>query len=115
MRRTRAAAPACAPLPDPAFFQALADANRLTLVGRLAMARVPLTVGEASECCGVHLSGASRHLATLRRAGIVSAERSGREVRYALETRALAKALRDLAALLEGCACAAAPRAPRKK
>lgn len=109
MRRT------CAPLPDPAFFQALADANRLTLVGRLAMARAPLTVGEASECCGVHLSGASRHLAILRRAGVVSAARSGREVRYVLETRALAKALRDLATLLEGCACAPTPRAIRKK
>lgn len=115
MRRTRAAVPACAPMPDPAFFQALADANRLSLIGRLAMARAPLTVGEASECCGVHLSGASRHLTILRRAGVVSSTRSGREVRYSLETRVLAAALRDLANLLEACSCAAAPRTTRKK
>jgi ArsR family transcriptional regulator len=102
VRRARAASPAaCCVLPDPAFFEALADERRLFLVARLAAARTPLTVGEAAGCCGVHVSGASRHLAQLRRAGIVRAERAGREVRYALETRALARALREIARTLE--------------
>ena len=93
--------PACPELPDPAFFQALGDARRLFLLGRLATATAPLTVSEAADCCGVHVSGASRHLAQMRRAGIVRAERSGREVRYALETRALAQRLCALADELE--------------
>lgn len=93
--------PGCLELPEAAFFQALGDDRRLILLGRLAASRAPLTVSEAAECCGVHVSGASRHLALLRRAGIVRAERSGREVRYALETRALAQRLRALAEALE--------------
>jgi ArsR family transcriptional regulator len=93
--------PACPEFPEPDFFQALGDARRLFLLGRLATAAAPLTVSEAAECCGVHISGASRHLALLRRAGIVRAERSGREVRYALQTHALAQRLRALADQLE--------------
>lgn len=92
---------ACPELPDPAFFQALGDERRLILLGSLASAPTLLTVSEAADCCGVHISGASRHLSLMRRAGIVRAERSGREVRYALETRALAQRLRALADALE--------------
>lgn len=88
-------------LPDPAFFQALGDERRLVLLARLACSEAPLTVSEAADCCGVHISGASRHLSLMRRAGIVRAERSGREVRYALETQALAQRLRALADTLE--------------
>ena len=49
---------------------------RLALLGRLAMAREPLTVTEVADCCGVHLSGVSRHLKMLHGAG--SWKRSGR-------------------------------------
>ena len=87
----------------PEVFRALADPTRLTLVARLAAAPGPLTVTEVAACCGVHLSGVSRHLAVLRGAGVVEAERSGREVRYRLDHRALVAALRGLADALEGC------------
>ena len=62
-----------------------------------------MTVTEAAECCGVHLSGVSRHLAVLRNAGIVEARKHGREVRYSLDCGALALLLRDLADSLDRC------------
>jgi ArsR family transcriptional regulator len=88
---------------DPELFRALGDETRLALVARLANATGPLTVTEAAECCGVHLSGVSRHLAALRKAGIVDARKQGREVRYSLDCGALALVLRDLADALEAC------------
>lgn len=85
----------------PGLFRALADPTRLALVARLAAAAEPLTVTEVADCCGTHLSGVSRHLSKLERAGVVRAERSGREVRYRLEVAALAGALRGLAEAIE--------------
>ena len=87
----------------PELFRALSDPNRLTLVARLAAASEPLTVTEAADCCGVHLSGVSRHLAMLRDAGVVEAHRLGREVRYELDCEGLAAALRGAADALESC------------
>jgi len=88
---------------DPELFAALADGNRLILLCRLAIADGPRTVTELSSCCGVHLSGVSRHLAKLKAAGIVSAEKSGREVRYRLEHQSLSTTLRSLADALDAC------------
>lgn len=88
---------------DPGLFRALSDPNRLQLLARLAVSAEPITVSEACDCCGVHLSGVSRHLATLREAGVVRAEKSGREVRYELDCAALAGVLRGLADALEVC------------
>jgi len=87
----------------PELFRALCDSNRLTLVARLATATRPLTVTEASTCCGVHISGVSRHLAMLRDAGVLRATKQGREVRYELDSAALAGALREIADALEAC------------
>ncbi|HVR30052.1 MAG TPA: metalloregulator ArsR/SmtB family transcription factor [Thermoanaerobaculia bacterium] len=87
----------------PELFRALCDSNRLTLVARLATASRPLTVTEASTCCGVHLSGVSRHLSMLRDAGVLKATKQGREVRYELDCDALAGALRELADALDAC------------
>jgi len=87
----------------PDVFRALADPTRLTLVARLASAPGPLMVTEVADCCGVHLSGVSRHLAVLRGAGIVEAERHGRQVRYRLDCREVVTALRGLADALESC------------
>lgn len=83
------------------LFAALADPSRLTLLANLACRREPATVTEASSCCGVHLSGVSRHLAVLRRAGVVEADRHGREVRYRLRRRQLGTTLRALAAWID--------------
>lgn len=88
---------------DPELFQALCDPVRLALVAHLAASAGPLTVTEASRCCGIHFSGVSRHLAQLKRAGVVRAEKHGREVRYCLEIGVLVATLRGLADGLEGC------------
>lgn len=88
---------------DPELFQALCDPTRVALVAHLAASARPLTVTEASGCCGVHFSGVSRHLAVLRRAGVVRAEKNGREVRYQLEVDRLASTLRGVADALETC------------
>ena len=96
---------------EPALFRALGDPTRLTLLGRLAMARGPLTVSEVAGCCGVHLSGVSRHLKMLLGAGLVTATRQGREVRYRLRCAALSGALRAAADALDRCAagCGSTP------
>ena len=87
----------------PDLFRALCDPTRLRLLGRLALARRPQTVTEVAGCCGVHLSGVSRHLACLRDVGVVEAVREGREVRYSLRREELTAALRGLADAIDGC------------
>jgi DNA-binding transcriptional ArsR family regulator len=87
----------------PDFFRALADPTRLAVLARLACAKGPLTVTEVAGCCGVHLSGVSRHLAALHAAGIVRVERAGREALYRLDAKALADTLRGFADALEEC------------
>ena len=87
----------------PELFAALADPTRLILLCRMAVADGPRTVTELSSCCGVHLSGVSRHLAKLRDAGVIGAEKDGREVRYRLNREELSSTLRGLADALEAC------------
>jgi DNA-binding transcriptional ArsR family regulator len=88
---------------DPGLFQALADPNRVMLITRLGELGSPTTVTEAASCCPVDVSVVSRHLAVLRDAGVVTAEKRGREVRYQVQHLALARRLRELADALEAC------------
>jgi len=85
------------------FFQALCDPMRLALVARLAACGRPLTVTEVSQCSGIHFSGVSRHLVLLKRAGLVRAEKQGREMHYTLEVASVVSTLRDVATALEAC------------
>jgi len=87
----------------PELFKALCDPSRLALLSRLATGGGSLSVSEASACCGVHVSGTSRHLKMLEQAGVVRAQRRGREVRYELSAGALVAALRGLADAIEDC------------
>ncbi|HSG79065.1 MAG TPA: metalloregulator ArsR/SmtB family transcription factor [Acidimicrobiia bacterium] len=88
---------------DPDLFRALGDPNRATLIAHLGEDGGSSTVTEASECCPVDLSVVSRHLRTLRTAGVVTAHKEGREVHYRVEHRALASRLREIADALETC------------
>ena len=85
------------------FFKALGDRNRIALMARLASCCDSKTVSELSECCPTDLSVVSRHLGTLREAGIVESEKRGREVFYRLRYDALAKSLRQMADAIEEC------------
>jgi DNA-binding transcriptional ArsR family regulator len=88
---------------DTKLFKALGDPTRVGLLAYLAEKCRPLTVNEAAQCCPIDLSVVSRHLATLRDAGILAAAKEGREVRYAVRYPELAQMLRDLADALEAC------------
>ena len=88
---------------DPGLFKALGDPNRVALIAGIGRMGRPTTVSEAALCCPVGLSVVSRHLAVLRRAGVVESAKSGREVRYTLSPAALAATLRSLADALEAC------------
>ncbi len=87
------------------MFRSLADPNRIAIVAWLARERAPRTVSEVvgSGCCPVDFSVVSRHLRVLKDAGVVTAERDGREVRYQLAAASLARTLRNLADLLDSC------------
>jgi len=87
----------------PELFRALCDPSRLSLLVRLASTSEPMNVSAASDCCGVHVSGTSRHLRTLERAGVVTAERRGREVVYRLAAGEIVSALRGVADAIEDC------------
>jgi ArsR family transcriptional regulator len=60
----------------------LASPRRLEIIHRLAEG--PCEVGRLAEELGASQPNISQHLAVLRSAGIVEAERDGREVRYRL-------------------------------
>ena len=85
------------------FFKALSDPSRIQVLLRLASSPNPCTVSQVAEDCTVDLSVVSRHLSQLKRAGILSAEKQGREVYYRLNTVSVVKALRQCADALERC------------
>ena len=60
----------------------LASPRRLEILH--ALARGPIEVGRLAQVIGASQPNVSQHLAVLRTAGMVEAERDGREVRYRL-------------------------------
>ena len=85
------------------FFKALGDANRIAILGRLATERGPWTVSRVAEGFPIDISVVSRHLKTLRDAGILESERRGKEVHYAVRYGAVVRSLRALADAIEAC------------
>ncbi len=69
------------------FFKALADANRLKIVGLLA--QQPYTVEQLAALLHIGASTASHHLARLAKAGLVSARADGHYYVYSLQTETL--------------------------
>ena len=76
------------------FFKALADANRLKIVGFLAQR--PYTVSELAEALGLSVSTTSNHLSYLAHVGLVTARAKGHYSIYSLETKALQDMARRL-------------------
>jgi ArsR family transcriptional regulator len=64
------------------ILKTLASPRRLEIIH--ALARGPIEVGRLAELIDASQPNISQHLAVLRTAGIVEAERDGREVRYRL-------------------------------
>ncbi len=88
---------------DPRLFKALGDPNRLALLVQLSQCGTSCTVSQAAECCPVDISVVSRHLAMLRDAGILNAQKRGKEVHYSVRYPELAATLRAIADAIEAC------------
>ena len=71
-----------------AVFAALADPTRRRMLEALAARPFGTATGLAAEL-PITRQAVAKHLAALRRARLVDAERTGRETRYTLETAAL--------------------------
>ncbi len=85
------------------FFKALGDPSRVALLARLATCCGSPTVSELAECCPTDLSVVSRHLATLKEAGVLEADKRGRQVHYRVRYRELSRALRAMADAIDSC------------
>ena len=88
---------------SPEFFRALSDPNRITLLAQLCEQSEPSTVTETAECCAVDMSVVSRHLATLRDAGLIVGEKRGRAVYYSVDRAQLSATLRSMADAIDAC------------
>jgi DNA-binding transcriptional ArsR family regulator len=86
--------------PEPAVFAALADPTRWRLLGMLAQRGEGTATTLAAEL-PVSRPAVIKHLSVLDRAGLVTRQRAGREVRYRVEPARLdatARRIADLAA-----------------
>jgi ArsR family transcriptional regulator len=70
--------------PDVRFLAALADPVRLSMLRQLAQAGAMVCACDFTECCTVSQPTVSHHLKVLREAGVVTSERRGNFVFYAL-------------------------------
>lgn len=79
-------------------FKALSDPTRREILRLLA--KRPLTAGEIVDRFSVSQPAISRHLAVLRQAQLVSAERDGQNVVYTLDTTVFQDVVRALMGLV---------------
>ena len=87
----------------PDLFKALCNPKRISIVITLATKLEAQTVSDLTECCDIDFSGVSRHLKTLRDAGIVFAEKNGQNMLYSLKSEDLAETLHAMADTLIAC------------
>lgn len=71
--------------------KAIADPKRLLIINELRNG--PMAVGQLSDALGISQSNCSQHLAILRDRGVVSAERAGTSVSYALRGDKVVRAI----------------------
>jgi ArsR family transcriptional regulator len=73
-------------------FKALGDANRMYLIYLLASdGKERICVTELAEQLGISQPAVSRHLSTLRHAGIVKAEKDGNHIYYTIDRAAMTR------------------------
>lgn len=82
------------------FFKALADANRLKIIGFLA--EKPRSVGELAELLGLSISTTSHHLSYLTHVELASARADGHYYIYSLNTERLQSMSQNIHAQLAG-------------
>jgi ArsR family transcriptional regulator len=72
--------------PDVQLLQAIADPVRLSILRQLAAAPGSVCACDFTECCTVSQPTISHHLKVLREAGVVTSNRRGTNIYYALST-----------------------------
>ena len=82
-------------------FAALGDPVRLALIEALADGR-PRSIAELAQGLPMSRQGVSKHLRVLEGAGVLAAEREGRETRFRTEPEVLADARDYLARVAKG-------------
>jgi ArsR family transcriptional regulator len=70
--------------PDVELLQAIADPVRLSILRQLAGSPSSVCACDFTECCTVSQPTVSHHLKVLREAGVVTTERRGTYIYYAL-------------------------------
>ena len=86
-------------------FKALSDPNRIKILNNLCSKDCPCNVGEVACCCSVDLSVVSRHLSVLKRAGVISSEKKGKQVFYHVNRKEVAAFLQQTAENIEKTCC----------
>ncbi|MGP4024327.1 ArsR/SmtB family transcription factor [Actinomadura sp. 3N407] len=84
------------------FLKALAGEQRQQLM-ELFTGGVELTVGTVAQRMGIGQSNASQQLALLRRGGLLTSRRVGKEVRYRVDVPTVEKSLTELQDYLRSC------------
>jgi len=85
-----------------AFFKALSSENRQQIM-LLFVGGKRMTVNEIAEAVGLGQSTASEQLAILKRAGLLTAEKAGKEVRYGPNKENILSLVDSLSAFLGRC------------
>ena len=89
------------------LFKALGDKNRLNILNHFCRCSLLGTkensVNDVKSCCDVDLSVISRHLASLKKAGVLNAKKEGKQVLYSLNAKEITRILRELADSIDRC------------
>ena len=89
------------------LFKVLGDKNRFNIFKYFCRCSSSGTtensVNDVKSCCDIDLSVVSRHLDALKKAGVLSAKKEGKNVFYSLNAKEIAKTLRELADSIENC------------
>lgn len=88
------------PATAPAVFAALADDTRWAVLARLG--RAPASASALARELPVSRQAIAKHLAVLQQAGLVSAERTGREMRFVALGARLSELARQLDRIAAG-------------
>ena len=88
---------------SPGLFKALCDPTRVSILARIAETCGEMSVSQVAEGYSIDISVVSRHLATLRDAGILKSMKRGKEVFYSVRVESLVKSLRQAADAIEAC------------
>lgn len=84
------------------FLKALASPQRQQMLALFA-GGIELTVGTVAERLGLAQPTASQHLALLRRGGLLTSRKDGKQVYYRFDTPAVEQSLTELQSYLRVC------------